>query len=148
MNQEDSLVRNQTWDLVQFPAEKRALQNKWVYRLKEEDGGKKRYKAKLFVKVFAQKKGIEFDEIFSLVFKITSARTILSLVVVDDLHLEQLDVKKTFLHGDLEEEIYMQKPQGYEVKGKDNLVFMFKKILYGPKRAPRQWYLKFDKFMT
>ena len=57
----DSLVRNQTWDLVNFPAEKRVLQNKWVYRLKEEDGGKKRYKAILVVKGFAQKKCIDFD---------------------------------------------------------------------------------------
>ena len=64
------------------------MQNKWVYRLKEEDGGKKRYKARLVVKGFAQKKGIDFDEIFSPVLKMTSIRTILSLVEVEDLHLE------------------------------------------------------------
>jgi hypothetical protein len=84
----DSLVNNHTWDLVQLPTGKRALQNKWVYKLKEEDGGEKRYKAKLVVKGFAQKKGIDFDEIFSLVVKMTSIRTILSLVVVEYLHLE------------------------------------------------------------
>ena len=71
-----------------MPAEKRALHNKWVYRLKEEDGGKKQYKTRLVVKGFAQNKCIDFDEIFSLVVKITSIRTILSLVVVEDLHLE------------------------------------------------------------
>ena len=103
----DSLVRNRTWNLVKLPAEKRALRNKWFYRLKEEDGGKKRYKARLVVKGFAQKKGIDFDEIFSPVVKMTSIRTILSLVAVEDLHLEQLDVKTTFLHGYLEEDIYM-----------------------------------------
>ena len=106
----ESLLRNQTWDLVKLPAEKRALQNNWVYRLKEEDGGNKRYKARLVVKGFSQKKGIDFDEIISPVVKMTSIRTILSLVVVEDLHLEQLDVKTTFLHGDLEEYIYMQQP--------------------------------------
>jgi hypothetical protein len=84
----DSLVNNQTWDLVQFPTGKRALQNKWVYKLKEEDGGKKWYEDRLVVKRFAQKKGIDFDEIFTHVFKMTSIRTILSLVVVEDLHLE------------------------------------------------------------
>ena len=89
----DSLVRNQTWDLVKLLAEKRALQNKWVYKLKEEYGGKKWYKARLVVKGFAQKKGIDFDEIFSLVVKMTSIVTILSLVVVEDFLLEQLDVK-------------------------------------------------------
>eukprot|EP00253_Pinus_taeda_P021795 PITA_21795 len=78
----------------------------------------------------------------------TSIRTILSLVIVEDLHLEQIDVKTTFLHGGLEEEIYMQQPQGYEVKGKEKLVCRLKKSLYGLKQAPRQWYLKFDKFMS
>jgi hypothetical protein len=105
--------------------------------LKEEYGGKWRYKARLVVKGFAQNKGIYFDEIFSLVVKMTLIRNILSLVAVEDFHLEQLDVKTTFLHGDLEEEIYIQKPQGYEVKGKDNLVCRLNKSLYGLKKAPR-----------
>jgi hypothetical protein len=133
----DSLVNNQTWDLVKLPAGKKELQNKWVYKLKEEDGGKKRYKARLVVKGFAQKKCIYFDEIFSPVVKMTSIMTILSLVAVEYLHLEQLDVKTTFLHGDLEEEIYMQQPQGYEIKGKENLVCRLKKRLCGIKKAPR-----------
>ena len=124
------------------------MQNKWVYSLKEEDGGKQRYKARLVVKGFAQKKDIDFDEIFNLVVKMTSIRTILSLVATKYLHLEQLDVKTTFLHGGLEEEIYMQQPEGYEVKGKEKLVCRLKKSLYGLKHAPRKWYLKFDKFMS
>ena len=66
----------------------------------------------------------------------TLIRTILSLAAVEDLHLEQLDVKTSFLHGDLEEDIYMQQPQGYEVKGKENLVCRLKKSLYGLKQAP------------
>ena len=86
----DSLVRNQTWDLVKLPTKKRALQNKWVYRLKEEDGGKKRYKAILVVKGFAQKKCIDFDEIFSPVVKMTSIRTILSLVAVEGILNSQM----------------------------------------------------------
>ena len=76
----------------------------------------------------------------------TSIRTILSLVAAEDLHLEQLDVKTTFLHGDLEEVIYMQKPEGYEVKGKEKLVYRLQKSLYGLKQVPRQWYLRFDRF--
>jgi len=84
----DSLMHNQTWDLVKFPTGKNTLQNKWVCGLKEEDGGKQRYKARLVVKGLAQKKGIDFDEIFSLVVKMTSIRTILSLVAAEDLHLE------------------------------------------------------------
>ena len=84
----DSLENNQTWDLVQLLVGKRALQNKWIYKLKEEDGGEKRYKARLVVKGFAQKKGIDFDKIVSLVVKMTSISTILGLLVVEDLHLE------------------------------------------------------------
>eukprot|EP00253_Pinus_taeda_P003148 PITA_03148 len=110
-----------------------AVQNKWVYRLKEEDGGRKRYKARLLVKGFAQKKGIDFDVIFPPIVKMTSIRTILSLVAAEDLHLEQLDVNMSLLHGDFEEEIYMQQPQVYEVKGKEKLLCRFKKILYGLK---------------
>ena len=76
----------------------------------------------------------------------TSIRTILSLVAIEDLHLEQLDVKTFFLHGDLEEEIYMQQPHAYEVK--DNMVCRLKKNLYVLKKAPWQWNLKFHRFMT
>ena len=79
----DSLENNQIWDLVQLPAGKRALQNRWVYKLKEEDGGEKRFKARLVVKGFAQKKGIFFYEIFSPFVKMTSIRTILSLLAVE-----------------------------------------------------------------
>jgi hypothetical protein len=143
----DSLVNNQTWDLVQLLSRKKKLHNKWFYKLKEEDGGEKRYKARFVIKGFAQKKGIYFDEIFSLVVKMTSIRNILSLVAIEYLHLEQLDVKTSFLRGDLDEEIYMQQPQGYEVKEKENLVCRLKKRLHGLKKAPRKWYLKFDRFM-
>ena len=97
------------------------------------------------MKGFVQNKGIDFDEIFSPFVKMTSIKTILSLVAMEDLHLEQLDVKTTFLHGYLEEEIYMEQPKGYEVKGKEKLVCRLKKSLYGLKQAPRKWYLKFNK---
>eukprot|EP00253_Pinus_taeda_P026012 PITA_26012 len=134
----DSLVHNQTWDIVRLHVGKITLQNKWVYRLKEEYGGRKRYKVILVVKGFAQKRCIDFDELFSPIVKMTSIITILSLVEAKDLHLEQLDVKTTFLHGDLDEEIFMQQPQGYEVKGKKKLVSRLNKSLYGLKRVPRQ----------
>jgi acyl-CoA reductase-like NAD-dependent aldehyde dehydrogenase len=105
----DSLVNNHTWDLVQLPIEKRSFHNKWVYRLKEEDGGKNWYNYKLVVKGFVQKKGIYFDEIFSPIVKMISIGTILSLVAVEYFHREQLYVKTTFFHGDLDEEIYIQR---------------------------------------
>ena len=142
-----SLDKNHTWSLVKLPAGKKALQNKWVFRVKDEIDGKKRYKARLVVKGFQQKRGIDYNEIFSPVVKMTTIRMVLGIVASEDLHLEQLDVKIAFLHGDLKEDIYMVQPEGFQVAGKENLVCKLKRSLYGLKQAPRQWYLKFDSFM-
>ncbi|KAJ0496011.1 putative RNA-directed DNA polymerase [Helianthus annuus] len=142
-----SLDKNKTWVLVKLPPDKRALQNKWVFRVKEEHDGSKRYKARLVVKGFQQKKGVDYDEIFSPVVKMTTIRLVLSIVVAEKLHLEQLDVKTAFLHGDLDEDIYMAQPKGFKVVGKENWVCKLKKSLYRLKQAPRQWYMKFDNFM-
>ena len=76
-----------------------------------------------------------------------SIRIILELVVVQDMHLEQIDVKTAFLHGELQEEIVMQLPEGDVASGKEDLVCLLKKYLYGLKQSPKQWYLRFDNFM-
>lgn len=144
----NSLEKNQTWCLTNLPVGKRALQNKWVFRVKEEHDGSKRYKARLVVKGFQQKRGIDYNEIFSPVVKMTTIRLVLSIVAAENLHLEQLDVKTAFLHGDLDENIYMVQPEGFQIAGKENLVCKLSKSLYGLKQAPRQWYLKFDSFMS
>lgn len=107
---DDSLVHDQTWDLVSLLASKRALQNKWVWRLKEEDGGKIRYTIRLVVNGFAKKKGIYFNEIFSPIFKMISITTILSLFSIEYLRHEKLDVKTTILRWELEEDIFMEQP--------------------------------------
>ncbi|KAJ9551831.1 hypothetical protein OSB04_015876 [Centaurea solstitialis] len=142
-----SLNKNKTWELTKLPRDKKALQNKWVFRIKEEHDGSKRYKARLVVKGFQQKKGIDYNEIFSPVVKMTTIRLVLSIVAAEGLHLEQLDVKTAFLHGDLDEDIYMAQPEGFQVVGKEDWVCKLKRSLYGLKQAPRQWYLKFDNFM-
>jgi len=78
----------------------------------------------------------------------TTIRVILSIAAIENLHLEQLDVKNTFLHEDLEEDIYMIQPEGFEVPGKENLVCKLHKSLYSLKQASRQWYKKFNEFMS
>ena len=102
----------------------------------------------MVVKGFGQEEGIDFEEIFSPVVKMSSIRVFLGLAAVQDLEIEQLDVKMVFLHDDLEEEIYMEQPKGFKVPGKENLVCHLTKSLYGLKQAPRQWYKKFDTFMA
>ena len=145
----ESLPKNNTYELVKLPKGRKALRNKWVYKLKKDGRGDLvKYKARLVVKGFGQKKGIDFDEIFSPIVKLSSIRIILGLATNQDLEIEQLDVKTAFLHGDLEEEIYMQQPEGFEDKRKEDLVCKLKKSLYGLKQAPRQWYKKFDSFMV
>ena len=127
----------QTWELTELPVGKKALHNKWVYKIKNEHDGSKRYKARLVVKGFRQKESIDFIEIFSLVVKMSTIKLVLGMVAAKNLHLEQLDVKIAFLHSDLEEDLYMIQLEGFVVQGQENLVYKLRKSLYGLKQAPR-----------
>lgn len=142
-----SLISNQTWELAAFPVGKKALHNKWVYRVREEHDGSKRYKARLVVKGFQQKEGVDSTDIFAPIVKLNTIRSVLGIVAIKDLYLEQLDVKTAFLHGDSDEEIRMHQPEGFSEKGEEDMMCRLKKSLYGLKQAPRQWYKKFDGFM-
>jgi hypothetical protein len=140
-----SLDKNEAWDLVELPTRRNLVGSKWVFKKKLNAKGKvEKYKAQLVAKGYSQVEGIDFGEIFSPVTKLTSIR---SVVVAFDFEVEQMDVKATFLHGDLEEEIFIKKLEGYAVKGKKELVCKLKKSLYGLKQSPRMWYQKFDTYM-
>ena len=91
---------------------------------------------------FGQKKDVDFEEIFSLVVKMSHIRVFMGLTASLNLEIERLDVKTTFLHCDLEKEIYMEQFEGFSVKGKTELMGKLKKNLYRLKQAPRQWYKK------
>ena len=134
----DSLLGNQIWELIELTVGKKVLHNKWVYRIKNEHDGSKRYKARLVVKRFQQKKGIDYSEIFSPVVKMSTIRLVLGMVAAENLYLQQLDVKIAFLHGDLEEDFYMIQLEGFIVQGQENLVCKLRKNLYGLKQASRQ----------
>lgn len=111
------------------------------------DGSIDGYKVRLVSKGYSQVEGIDFHEIFSPVVKLVSIRTVLALTALLDLELEQLDVKTTFLHGDLDEEIYMDQPEGFVQGRSRRLVCKLRKSLDGLRQSPRQWYKKFDSFM-
>ena len=120
----ESLQKNHTWELCELPKGRRALTAKWVYKRKEGIPGVEsaRWKARLVVRGCNQKEGIDYNEVFSPVVRHTSIRTLLAFVALFDLELEQLDVKTAFLHGELEEEIYMRQPEGFIVLGKQEQV--------------------------
>jgi hypothetical protein len=144
----EALHKNNTWDLVPLPQGRKAIGNKWVYKIKRDGNDQvERYHARLVVKGYAQKERIDFHEIFSPVVRLTTIRVVLAMCAIFDLHLEQLDVKTAFLHGELEEEIYMLKPEGFAETDKENLVCRLNKSLYSLKQAPRYWYKRFDSFI-
>ncbi|GKE54392.1 retrotransposon protein, putative, ty1-copia subclass, partial [Tanacetum coccineum] len=145
----ESLDKNGTWELVKFPEEKKPIKCKWIFKRKEGITPSKdvRFKARLLAKGFSQIPGIDFTDVFSPVVKHSSIHTLLSIVAMHDYELEQLDVKTTFLHGELEEDIYMEQPEGFVIPRKENLVCKLKKSLYGLKKSSRQWYKRFDTFM-
>jgi hypothetical protein len=107
----DALDKNEAWDIVELPARRKSVGSKWLFKKKFDAQGKvEKYKAQLVAKDYSQVEGIDFGEIFSLVAKLTSVRFLLSIAAAFDLKVEQMDVKTTFRHGDLEEEIYMKQP--------------------------------------
>ncbi|KAH9778820.1 Integrase catalytic domain-containing protein [Citrus sinensis] len=145
-----SLHNNETWELVERPEKRRIVGCKWIFKIKEglTSSEPKRFKARLVAKGYTQKEGVDFKEVFSPVVRHASIRVILSLTAVQDMELDQLDVKTAFLHGRLQEEIFMTQPEGFEDPKKPRHVCLLKKSLYGLKQSPRQWYLRFDEFMV
>ncbi|KAI3727128.1 hypothetical protein L1987_66937 [Smallanthus sonchifolius] len=145
----ESLNKNGTWELVTKPDSQKLVSCKWIYKVKDGITSVEgpRYKARLVAKGFTQREGVYYTEIFSPVVKHTSIRIMLSMVAVLDLELEQMDVKTTFLHGYLDEQIYMSQPKGFEVEGQEDKVCLLKRSLYGLKQSPRQWYRRFDDYM-
>lgn len=146
----ESLHKNKTWELVNLPKDKKVVRCKWVFRKKEGIPGVEdsRFKARLVAKGYSQVPGVDYTDVFSPVVKHSSIRALLGIVAQHDLELEQLDVKTAFLHGELEEDIYMEQPEGFITSGKEDCVCLLKKSLYGLKQSPRQWYKRFDSFMT
>ncbi len=105
------------------------------------------YKARLVARGFTQTYGVDYNETFARVAKFTSIRCILALAALEDMEIHQMDVKTTFLNGELEEEIYMEQPQGFVHQGGEHLVCKLQKSLYGLKQSPRAWNQKLDAFL-
>ena len=142
-----SIECNGTWSLVPRPSKRKVIGVRWVFKSKfHADGSLDKHKARLVVKGYAQRIGIDFDETFAPTARITSIRVVLALAGHHGWPIYQMDVKSAFLNGDLQEEVYVEQPPGFLIAGKQDMVYMLHKALYGLKQAPRAWYQRIDSF--
>ena len=149
MNEElDQIEKNQTQDLVPRPKDKNGIGTKWVSKNKmNEDGQVVRNKARLVCKGYSQVEGVDYEETFAPVVKMEAIRMFLAFASHKKLKVYQMDVKPTFLNGYLEEEVYIKKPDGFQLINKEDYICKLKKALYGLKQAPRSWYERLDSYI-
>ncbi|KAL4019983.1 hypothetical protein IC575_018747 [Cucumis melo] len=146
MEEELSMIeKNKTWILVDRPQDRKVIGVKWVFRTKlNADGSINKHKARLVVKGYAQIFGVDYSDTFAPVARMDTIRLLFAIAAQKGWKLYQLDVKSAFLNGVLQEEIYVEQPEGCEKQGERNKVYLLKKALYGLKQAPRAWYSKID----
>ena len=114
--------------------------SKWVFKIKhDENGHAERYKCRLVAQGYTQAQGIDYHETFAPVARFGSIRTLLAIAAKRKMYVHQMDVHTAFLNGKLEEDIYMSQPEGFEVRGKEDLVCHLHSSLYGLKQSPRCW---------
>lgn len=136
----NSLKENDTFELTTLPTGRNTIGGKWVYALKENEQGQI-FKARFVAKGYNQTQGIDYQETFAPTANMTSVRALMQISVQNDLIIHQMDVKTAYLHAPIEEEIYMDQPEGFEqTESGENLVYKLKKSLYGLKQSGRNWY--------
>lgn len=139
----DALTKTHTWDLVDSPSGKSAVGCKWVYKIKTRSyGSVERYNSQLVAKGFSQEYGIDYKETFALVAHLTFVRSLLAIATMSHWQLFQMDVKNTFLNGDLAEEVYMHPPPSYDHP--PHTICCLRRAFYSLKQAPRAWFSKFS----
>jgi hypothetical protein len=140
-----SMKENQVWSLVDLPPDAKTVGCKWIFKKKTDmDGNVHTYKARLVAKGYTQRFGIDYDETFSPVADIRAIRILLAIAAFYDFEIWQMDVKTAFLNGYLDEEVYMDQPEGFIDPKHPNKVCKLQRSIYGLKQASRSWNKRFD----
>lgn len=143
-----SITKNNTWNLVDLPIGTKPIGLKWVFEIKRNsDGSINKYKARLVAKGYVQRHGIDFDEVFAPVARIETVRFIIALAASNGWEIHHLDVKTAFLHGELKEEVYVNQPEEFLIKGSESKVYKLNKALHGLRQALREWNNKLNKIL-
>ena len=133
--------------MATLPPSQRTIGVKWVYKIKHKAEGRiERYKARLVAKGYKKKYGVDYEEVFAPLARLDMVRMFISLTEHYSWKIYQLDVKSAFLNGILEEEMYVEQPEGFVVEGEENKVYRLKKALYGLKQAHRAWNSRIDSY--
>jgi len=129
-----------TWKLTELPEGRKAVGCKWVFKVKSKpDGTVERFKARLVAKGYSQQPGTDFDETFAPVVRMNTLCSLLAYAVRHKLLIHEMDIITAFLHGNLQEEVFMEQPPGYVTEGQENLVCLLQRSLYGLKQSSRCW---------
>jgi histone deacetylase 1/2 len=144
-----ALHAKKMWRLVPPVPGANVIGYKWVFKIKQKSGSSiERYKARLVAKGFKQRYGLDYEETFSPVIKPTTIHILLSMAVTKGCHLRQLDIQNAFLHGILEEEVFMRQPLGFEDSRHPEYLYRLDKALHGLKQAPRAWHARLSSVLT
>lgn len=143
-----SIEKNNTWDLVELPEGVKPIGLKWIFKIKRNaDGTICKYKARLVVKGYVQKHGVDYDEVFAPVARMETIHLIIALAAAHSWDIHHLDVKTAFLHGELKEDVFVVQPERFIVQGQEQKVYKLRKALYGLRQAPRAWNVKLNEIL-
>ena len=130
----DSIMKKQVWEVVSRPQGKKVVGSRWIYKVKHAaNRSVEKYKARFMAKGFSQKEGIDYEETFAPIARYSSIWTIISLAAEMGWHVHQMDVKTAFLNGVIEEEVYIEQPEGFDVENRETHVCRLHRALYGIK---------------
>jgi len=132
----EALRRRDVYELVPRPSGRKVIKNRWVFDVKT-DGRKK---ARLVAKGFSQVEGLDYDQVFSPVVRFETVRLILAMAALQKWTVSGVDVRNAYLYGKLDEEIYMEQPEGFRAPKLEHFVIRLKKALYGLKQAGLAWW--------